>query len=341
MNKQMLFTVAAILVAVGATSAFFVLNRPRSADATPILTSPGDARTNDSVRRNEPIQPLQKVSLDAGKVSLGRQLFNDVRLSADNSISCNSCHNLNNGGADGRVHSIGIGGMEGDINSPTVFNSSLNMKQFWDGRADSLESQVDGPTHNPKEMGSNWNEIVGKLTADPVYTKSFAKSYSDGLTASNIKDAIANFERSLVTTDSRFDKYLRGDEGALTDQEKAGYQEFKSIGCVSCHQGLNAGGNMFQPFGVMGDYFAKRGNETKADLGRFNVTGKPQDKHRFRVPGLRNVELTAPYFHDGSAKTLDEAVRVMVEYQIGQTISDTQISNIVAFLKSLTGEQPK
>jgi cytochrome c peroxidase len=240
---------------------------------------------------------------------------------------------------DGKARSIGINGAEGDINAPTVFNCGLNFKQFWDGRADTLEEQIDGPTHNPKEMGSTWPQIVEKLAADADLVKVFAASYPAGVTSDTIKDAIATFERSLTTPDSRFDRYLRGDTKALTEDEKKGYGLFKSLGCISCHQGMNAGGNMFQPFGVMADYFANR-TETKADLGRYNVTGLPQDKHKFRVPGLRNVELTAPYFHDASAKTLEDAVRLMAEYQLGQPIDDEKVRLITAFLKTLTGEQP-
>lgn len=289
---------------------------------------------------DEPIKPLPtNIKLDAKKVLLGERLFNDKRLSGDNSLSCASCHNLAKGGVDGLQSSIGIRGTKGPINAPTVFNSSLNFRQFWDGRANSLEEQTSGPVHNPKEMGSTWKEVLAKLSKDAALVDQLKQSYPDGLEEKNIQDAIAVFERSLTTPNARFDKYLRGDKSAINDDELRGYQLFKSYGCVACHQGVNVGGNMFQTFGVMGDYFAKRGNVTDADYGRFNVTKNPADKHVFKVPSLRNVALTAPYFHDGSAKTLGDAVDVMFKYQLGRPASPQDKELIVKFLHTLTGER--
>ncbi len=288
---------------------------------------------------NEPIRPIPLESkLDAAKVALGDKLFHDKRLSKDTSVSCASCHALASNGADRLALSLGIGGAKGTVNSPTVFNSSFNFRQFWDGRANSLEEQVTGPVHNPLEMGSSWPEVMGKLGKDAALVAEFKKSYPDGLQPRTIADALATFQRSLVTPNSRFDKYLRGDKNAITVDELKGYQLFKSYGCVACHQGVNVGGNMFQTFGVMGDYFAKRGNPTDADLGRYNVTKNPADRHVFKVPGLRNVALTAPYFHDGSAKTLNDAVDVMFRYQLGRPASDQDKEFIVKFLHTLTGE---
>jgi cytochrome c peroxidase len=342
MNKQAAVMLAMGVASLSAAAGAFFLGKARAGDVPLPMPGPTAIETRSESALNEPILPVRRgAKLDDRKVHLGRKLFLDVRLSGDNTISCNSCHNLASSGADVRGHSLGINGAEGDINAPTVFNSGLNFKQFWDGRADSLEDQIDGPTHNPKEMGSSWPQIIQKLSADPEYVKSFGALYPTGIQSSSIKDAIATFECSLITPDSRFDRYLRGDAAALTAEEKKGYQTFKDLGCISCHQGMNAGGNMFQPFGVMADYFADRGNETKADLGRFNVTGLAQDRHRFRVPGLRNVELTAPYFHDASAKTLEDAVRVMAQYQLGQPIEEEKVTLIVAFLKTMTGEQPR
>lgn len=290
-------------------------------------------------RSREPIRPIpQSLPLNAGKVALGKKLFNEKLLSKDNTVFCASCHDLSQGGADHRVHSRGINQAEGDINSPTVFNSSLHFKQFWDGRADTLEEQVDGPTQKETEMGSTWPEIVVKLQAAPAYAAAFKEIYPNGIQRQNVKDAIAEFERSLFTPNSRFDKYLRGDDHAITDDEKQGYQKFKSYGCITCHQGMSVGGNLFQPLGVMGDYFGDRGNITKADLGRFNVTGNEEDKFTFKVPGLRNIALTAPYFHDGSAKTLEAAVTTMAKYQLGRELPPEDLAQIVLFLKSLTGE---
>lgn len=291
-----------------------------------------------AVPSNEPIQPLPlSINLNPDKVRLGEKLFNDKRLSADNTIACVSCHDLQKGGTDQLVHSIGINQAEGDINAPTVFNSGFNFRQFWDGRAASLEAQVEGPIHNPKEMGSNWSQVITKLTPDAAYVSAFQALYFDGINGNNIQDAIATFERSLITPNARFDRYLGGDATAITPEEKQGYILFKQYGCVACHQGINIGGNMYQIFGALNNYFEKRGNITKADLGRFNVTGKSYDRHKFKVPSLRNIALTAPYFHDGSAKTLEEAVDVMAKYQLGRQIPNQKKRLIIKFLKTLTG----
>lgn len=286
----------------------------------------------------EPIQPLPTVQLDAAKVALGKRLFHEPRLSRDNTIACASCHGLDQGGVDRLRVSKGVGGAEGGINAPTVFNSGLNFRQFWDGRATSLEEQADGPVHAAPEMASSWPAIIAKLQQAPEYARAFAAVYPVGITAQTIKDALATFERSLVTP-SRFDRYLRGDATAITAEEKQGYDLFKSYGCIACHQGVNVGGNMFQYFGVMGNYFQERGKITEADYGRYNVTKKEQDRFMFKVPSLRNVALTPPYFHDGTATTLEEAVVVMAKYQLGRTVPERDRSLIIHFLRSLTGEQ--
>lgn len=285
------------------------------------------------------VQPLPDyVDLNQDKVSLGERLFQDVRLSADNSIGCLSCHDLGKGGVDHLARSIGVNGAVGDINAPTVFNSGFNFVQFWDGRAATLEEQIDGPVHNPKEMASNWPQVIAKLSEDAAYQQQFSKLYRDGITAINIKDAIATFERSLVTPNSRFDKFLRGDQSALTEQEKRGFALFQSYGCSSCHQGVNLGGNMFEKMGLMGDYFADRGNLTEADKGRFNINHDEHSLYEFRVPSLRNVARTAPYFHDGNAQTLRQAVTIMAQYQLGRPIPPDDVEAISEFLESLTGE---
>lgn len=287
----------------------------------------------------EPLQPIPlTATFDKRKVALGNRLFYDPRLSHDNSIACAGCHSLSKGGTDQRARSVGIGGALGGINAPTVFNSGLSFKQFWDGRAETLEDQIEGPTQHPKEMGSNWPEIIGKLRQDPNYVQDFGALYPEGIQRAAIKDAIATFERSLLTPNSRFDQYLRGDRTALTSQEQAGYRLFKDYGCVSCHQGVNVGGNMFQVFGVMGDYFADRGTPTPADQGRYNLTGHEHHRHAFKVPSLRNIALTAPYFHDGSAETLEDAVKVMAKYQLGRALSAGEVKELAAFLRTLTGE---
>ena len=280
----------------------------------------------------------EKIELDVEKVALGKSLFHDPRLSLNNTVSCASCHNLSTGGVDGLSRSVGINAGVSAVNTPTVFNSGFNFVQFWDGRAISLEDQIEGPLNHPKEMGSNWKQVVGKLSQDKFSLNQFIKFYPDGITPTNIKDAIATFERSLITPNSRFDKFLNGEINAINQQEKHGYELFQSYGCTSCHQGMNIGGNMYEKMGLMGNYFADRGNLTEADNGRFNLNHDSNSLHEFRVPSLRNVALTAPYFHDGYAKTLDDAVAIMAKYQLGRPMPKDDMDAIVAYLKTLTGE---
>jgi len=301
--------------------------------ATSILESADSASiAADAVA---PLPPAPE--LPADKLALGERLFADVRLSRDDSIACITCHDLTRGGIDRLKVSIGVGGAVGGINAPTVFNSAYSFVQFWDGRAASLEEQAAGPIHNPIEMNSNWPQVLAKLRADPDYTKAFARSYRNGLTAENIADAIATFERSLVTPNARFDRYLRGERNTMTPQEIHGYRRFRELGCTSCHQGILLGGNMFQKFGVLRDYFTGRPT-TPADLGRYNVTKREEDRHVFKVPSLRNIAVTAPYFHDASAANLAEAVRVMGRHQLGRELAPADIEAIVAFLRTLTGQ---
>jgi cytochrome c peroxidase len=300
-----------------------------------ILTNTNQAQVS---KVTEPIQPIPlMLALDQNKVNLGKQLFEDVRLSKDNQISCLSCHSFSTGGADRTLHEVGGKGF-GSINTQTVFNSGFNFRLNWNGKFEKLVDQIDSLMQNPNVMGSNWEEVVNKLRASPEYVQAFAQIYSDGLTPLSIKDAIATYEQSLYTPNSRFDQFLQGDKQALTAAEQEGYRIFKNYGCVSCHQGVNIGGNIFQRFGVIGDYFADRGNITKADLGRFNVTEDEADRYVFRVPSLRNVALTPPYFHDGSAPTLEEAISVMAEYQLGRPLSKQQTKLITQFLHTLSGE---
>lgn len=293
-------------------------------------------------RKNEPILPLSvTAALNSRLIALGDQLFHDKRLSQDNSISCASCHVLSSGGTDKLARSVGVGGAVGPIKAPTVYNSSYNLSQFWDGRSETLEAQAAGPVHNPLEMNSSWLEVISKLSRDSAMVERFNELFEDGITGKNITIAIAAFERSLVTINSRFDLWLKG-EGTLSEQEIRGYRLFKSYGCISCHQGANVGGNMYAYMGAMGDYFKDRnGGITEADYGRFNVTGKKEDKHYFKVPSLRLAFINAPYFHDGSAKSLDDAVRIMGRYQLGREIPNHHIADIVAFLHTLAGEHAR
>jgi len=213
--------------------------------------------TASSLSANEPLRALpnlDELALDEQKIKLGQRLFSDKRLSSDNTISCASCHNLEQGGDDGLQHSIGIKGETGDVNAPTIFNTAYNFRQFWDGRANSLEEQVSGPVHHPKEMGSSWAEILGKLEQDKALVDDFSAIFDSKLTPQHIENVIAEFQRSLITP-SRFDRYLQGDKSAITEAELLGYKKFKSYGCVACHQGVNVGGNMFQKFWCDGRLF--------------------------------------------------------------------------------------
>ena len=298
----------------------------------------------NSLADNEPLKPLEAPKdLNNLKVKLGERLFRDVRLSKDNTVSCESCHKLALGGSDDKALSIGIKGQSGLVNSPTVYNSGLLFRQFWDGRAETLFDQVDGPVQTEFEMGSLWPEVIVKLYKDDTYPAEFKAIYKndgDDISRQHIKDAIAEFERSLVTINSPFDRYLKGDKEAIDSQAKEGYRLFKHYGCASCHQGENVGGNMYQIFGVVNSYFETQGKITKGDKGRFNVTGNPQDMHLFKVPSLRMAALTAPYLHNGKAKTLREAVDIMFKHQLGRKAPDTDKEAIVHFIKTLVGEHP-
>jgi len=291
----------------------------------------------------EPIVPLERTSGEAPElVELGRRLFHDVRLSANDTVSCAHCHPLGRGGADGLRVSIGVAGRQGVVNTPTVYNVAFHISYFWDGRSASLEELVlKGPLQNPKEMDTDWNEVMGKLGKDTALQDRFRRLFKEGMTPATTARAIAAFLRSLVTVDSAFDRWLSGNEKALTSRQKRGYRLFKSYGCIACHQGVNLGGNMYSGMGVMGDYFSDRGEGiTAADLGRFNVTGKESDRYVFKVPSLRLVVFTAPYFHDGSVRTLDEAIAVMGRYQLGREIPERDREDIAEFFRSLVGRHP-
>ena len=290
---------------------------------------------------NEAIRPVQdSVPVDMRKVILGNLLFHDVRLSADNTVSCSSCHGLNTGGVDNKPFSEGVGGQHGGVNAPTVFNALYNFVQFWDGRAATLADQAAGPPLNPVEMAcKSFDEICDKLKADAAFSKAFTEVYPDGINEANITNAIQEFEKTLLTPNSRFDKYLKGDMAALTTEELVGYDLFKKYNCATCHVGENMGGQSYELMGIKQDYFADRGTElTVEDNGRFKETKNERDRHRFKVPGLRNVALTAPYFHDATQATLEDAVRAMGKYEVGVDLSQQEVKQIVAFLQTLTGE---
>ncbi|MDX2022815.1 MAG: cytochrome c peroxidase [Deltaproteobacteria bacterium] len=280
--------------------------------------------------------------LDTEKVALGRRLFFETKLSKDETLSCASCHDLATGGHDPRPFSVGVGGRVGELNSPTVFNAANNFKQFWDGRAADLVEQVDGPVTNPAEMAAEWPVVIERLSRDATYATAFQKKYKDGVTPSNVRDAIATFEKSLITLDSKFDRYLLGNKKALNAQELRGFEAFQKRSCDKCHNGSNLGGVSFERFGVVGkpSFLKGAGSTQRRDMGRFNVTKSKADLHRFKVPTLRNVELTGPYFHNASAATLAEAVKVMAEVQLGIILEPNEVDDIVAFLRTLTGKPP-
>jgi cytochrome c peroxidase len=289
-------------------------------------------------RRPATLVPLPQ-SLEPAKpamVELGRRLFHDVRLSRDNTVSCASCHVLDKGGVDRRRTAVGVDGRVGDANAPTVFNAALNFRQFWDGRAATLEDQAAGPVHNPIEMDSNWPQVLGKLAGDQTYQRLAREAFAQPLSGELIARAIAAFERTLITADAPFDRFLRGEEAALSPKARQGYRLFLELGCIACHQGVNVGGNLYANLGVMGDFFAGRAIK-KIDLGRYNITNLEDDRHKFKVPSLRNVGVTEPYFHDGSVATLDEAVEIMARFQLGLEIGHDDRDAVVAFLQSLTG----
>jgi cytochrome c peroxidase len=284
----------------------------------------------------QPLPPLPKV--DAVQVELGDRLFHDKRLSRDDTIACASCHGLDKGGTDQMQFSIGVGGAKGGINAPTVFNAGLQVAQFWDGRAADLQEQANGPVNNPIEMASNWPQVIAKLEADEVFKTAFEEAYPEGLTSANITHAIATFEETLLTANSPFDRHLLGEDDTLDADAKAGYQLFLESACATCHVGMDLGGQSFEKMGRKGDYFSDRGNPTDADLGRYNVTKQEKDRYHLKVPTLRNVALTAPYFHDGTVETLNQAVEFMAKYQLGMKLDSEETRQLAAFMRSLTGE---
>ena len=292
-------------------------------------------------RAAEPVRPIDRsLEADPAKVALGYALFHDTRLSVDNTVSCATCHALETAGVDNKQYSEGVDAQVGGVNAPTVYNAVYNFVQFWDGRAKTLADQAAGPPLNPIEMAStSFDEIIAKLEKDRKFATEFKKVYPDGLTEANITDAIEEFERTLITPDSRFDKWLRGDDQALTADELAGYELFKEYDCATCHVGPNLGGLSYELMGLRRHYFEDRGLElTVEDNGRFKETQLERDRHRFKVPGLRNIEHTWPYYHDGTRLTLEDAVRDMGRYQSDVDMTQSEVDNITSFLKTLTGE---
>jgi cytochrome c peroxidase len=286
-----------------------------------------------SPRRSEAVAPIRVArDLDPRKVALGRRLFFDKRLSGDETLACATCHDLAKGGADGLPKAIGIGRREGTRNTPSVLNAALNFRQFWDGRARTLEHQALLPVETPYEMGANLSSVIARLNGDRELVETFRAVYGTGPTKEAMADAVAAFERSLPRP-SRFDRWLCGDDGALDDWEKYGYEVFSSYGCVACHQGAAIGGNMFQRVGAMTQ---EAETDAAEDLGRYSVTRRKKDRGLFKVPSLRNVASTAPYMHDGRIGDLRSVIAIMGLYQLRIELSAVEIEAIAAFLHTLS-----
>ena len=287
----------------------------------------------------------------AEKVELGRLLYFDPRFSATGTVSCKSCHNLMLGGEDNRAFSMGVHGQTGGRSSPTVWNAAFASAQFWDGRAASLEEQAKGPVVNPVEMGmSDLEKAMDRVRAIPGYKPYFERAFGgkDTMTVDNAARAVAAFERTMITPNSPYDRFVKGDKDALDAQQQRGMNSFAEVGCTSCHSGaafngpaLPEGSGFFMKFPTFTDNAYVEQYGFKKDKGRADVTGDEADAHLFKVPTLRNVALTAPYFHNGAVGALDEAVRVMAKTQLNRDLSDSQVSDLVAFLNALTGEFPE
>lgn len=294
---------------------------------------------------DEPIAPVAPIQIHSKiqqeKLNLGKQLYTDTLFSKDLSHACYSCHSLKKAGTDRLPRYIGLNKKEGTINTPTVLNASFNFRQFWDGRAKTLKEVIEDHLKDNTVFANNWSTVIQRIKENAFLADSFKKIYKEGITANTIKDALTVYLESLVTTDSAFDKYLKGDQSALSDDQKKGYRLFKYYGCITCHQGMNAGGNLLQKMGIYQDYFAKKPTIAKSDLGYFNYTGKEEDKYVFKIPTLRNVALTAPYLHDGSVNTLADVVQMMAIYEVGQPIPAHEVPYIVKFLESLSGKLPE
>lgn len=306
----------------------------------PLSMSPLRAADADASKLFKPLPAVMDSPsnpITEAKVKLGRALFYDTRLSTNNDVSCNSCHSLDKYGVDGLRFSVGHKKQTGDRNAPTVYNAAGHFVQFWDGRAPNVEEQAKGPVMNPVEMSMpSEAEVVARLKRSKEYVEMFRAAFpqdKDPVTFDNMAKAIAAFERKLVTP-SRWDRYLRGDKTALTAAEQEGFRQFVNAGCASCHSGAYVGGAMYQKVGLVKPW------PNTSDPGRFRVTKKETDKMMFKVPSLRNIAKTGPYFHDGSVTSLEEAVRLMAEHQTGKKLEPAAVKSIVAWLNALTGEIP-
>jgi len=332
MNSKFLMSLVVVLIMM---SAMLVPAGPAFADweALPdVAPAPKDNPTTDA------------------KVTLGKMLFMDPRISSTGTVSCNSCHNVMEGGDDSRTFSMGVHGKIGGRNAPTVWNSAFHSVQFWDGRADLLEDQAKGPITNPIEMGEpDHDHTMAKIKAIPGYKPYFEKAFGrDSMNIDNLAKAIAAFERTLITPDSPYDKYVKGDKRAMTAQQVSGMETFAATGCTSCHSGaafngpkMEFGQGFYAKFPTFADNFYNKKYDLSTDKGREQATGKADDAHMFRVPTLRNITDTAPYFHNGSVNDLSVAVRLMAKTQLNKDLSDKEVEDIVSFLGALTGPYPE
>ena len=298
------------------------------------------------------LQPIpDSLATDIRKVTLGRKMYNDARISLDGTLSCATCHVIDKGGADSRGTrtSEGIYGQFGGINAPTVLNAAFNVEQFWNGRAHTLADQAAGPPVNPVEMGDQtWEQICERLSQDASLVAEFQSIYPEGITQATVTDAIAEYEKTLITPNDRLDQMLKGDENALTEEEKKGLAAFMDNSCAVCHVGKTLGGQSFETLGIYEDYYAAREQSNPDivynddDKGLAGFTGDTADLHRFKVPGLRNISKTSPYFHDGTQATIEDAVRAMFRFELGvKEAPESDVASISAFLRTLDGEIKK
>ena len=331
-NRYAYSVIAGLILVLSALFLYFQYAKPIKKE--PYLKQATEYNTVSVIG---PIQPIPTIkTIDKDWLKLGKALFNSTLLSKDNTISCASCHLINEGGDDGFPVSIGVGGAVGERNSPTILNAVFNFRQFWDGRGADLAEQTIGPIHNPVEMDTNFVDIISKLKQSPEFVSAFNIINSEGITQEAIIEAIVTFEESLITPNAPIDLYLKGDDSALTSQQKRGYEKFLAFGCVACHQGRNIGGNLYQRIGRISSVPTKLLNDT----GRFSVTKNPDDKYVFKVPSLRNIKQTGPYFHNGSVATLKEAIRIMAKGQLGIDLEEQDIQDLLALFDAFNGQLP-
>lgn len=294
-------------------------------------------------QQSEPILPIipDPTEQNPLKINLGKDLYRDPLFSLTHADSCNSCHNINRGGIDNLTRYIGIYNKMGSLNTPTIFNTHLNFRQFWNGRAKDLDAVIEDHLQDPTIFKNNWQTVLKRIEGSPQLMNEFNQAYGKKPGKAEVKDALINYIETLTTPRSRFDLYLQGDTKALSPRAIKGYNLFKSYGCITCHQGPNIGGNLYQRLGVYKDYYKDKKNIQKADYGLFLLTGVESDRYVFKVPSLRNITTTGPYLHDGSAKTLREVIQIMGVYQVGQVIPPYDVTLIMEFMESLTGNVPR